>query len=111
MNKEEKEAIKELIDSSNLSLIGDGTMIVKNTTIATILNLIDKLKKENETQKEAIKEYEDMITHYNQSQKIYSKIKDKIKEIEYIKQFTLNVQPSGKGYEYCINVLKELLGE
>lgn len=45
---EEKEAIKELIDSSNLSLIGDGTMIVKNTTIATTLNYIDKLQKENE---------------------------------------------------------------
>lgn len=42
MNKEEKEAIKHLIDMSNLSLIGDGTVIVQNETIATILNLIQK---------------------------------------------------------------------
>lgn len=52
MSEEEKEAIKELIDSSNLSLIGDGTMIVKNTTIATTLNYIEKLQKENQELKE-----------------------------------------------------------
>lgn len=45
MNKEEKEAIAHLIDMSNLSLIGDGTVIVQNETIATALNLIQKQDK------------------------------------------------------------------
>ena len=48
MNEEEKEAIRDLIDSSNISLIGDGTIITSNKTIKTILNLIGKLQKENE---------------------------------------------------------------
>lgn len=44
-NKEEKQAIEHLIDMSNLSLIGDGTVIVQNETIATVLNLIQKQDK------------------------------------------------------------------
>ena len=117
MNKEEKDIIKEMIKERQEEInrvedyVNTGLEEEELQALQNALNYIDKLEKENETQKEAIKEYEDMITHYNQSQKIYSKIKDKIKEIEYIKQFTLNVQPSEKGYEYCINVLKELLGE
>ena len=48
MNKEEKKAIRDLIDSSNISLIGDGTVITSNKTINIILNLIEKLQKENQ---------------------------------------------------------------
>lgn len=47
MNEEEKEAIITLIDSSNISLIRDGTIVTENKTINIILNLIDKLQKEN----------------------------------------------------------------
>ena len=47
MNEEEKEAIKDLIDSSYESLL-DGTTITSNKAINTILNLIEKLQKENE---------------------------------------------------------------
>lgn len=47
MSEEEKNAIKELIDSNNLSLIGDGTCITLNKTIQIILNLIEKMQKEN----------------------------------------------------------------
>lgn len=39
---EEKETIAHLIDMSNLSLIGDGTVIIQNETIAIVLNLIQK---------------------------------------------------------------------
>lgn len=53
MNEEEKKAIRDLIDSSNISLIGDGTVITSNKTINTILNLIEKTTKENEKLKEA----------------------------------------------------------
>ena len=48
MTEEEKKAIRDLIDSSNISLIGDGTAIISNKTINIILNLIEKLQKENE---------------------------------------------------------------
>ena len=47
MTEEEKEAIKDLIDSSYESLL-DGTTITSNKAINTILNLIEKLLKENE---------------------------------------------------------------
>ena len=47
MTEEEKEAIKDLIDSSYASLL-DGTTITSNKAINTILNLIEKLQKENE---------------------------------------------------------------
>ena len=47
MTEEEKEAIKDLIDSSYESLL-DGTTITSNKAINTILNLIEKLQKENE---------------------------------------------------------------
>lgn len=45
MTEEEKEAIKDLIDSSYESLL-DGTTITSNKAINTILNLIEKLQKE-----------------------------------------------------------------
>lgn len=54
MNEEEKKAIIDLIDSSNISLIGDGTAIISNKTINIILNLLEKLQKENE---KALAEY------------------------------------------------------
>ncbi len=44
LSDEEKQAIKDLIDSNNLSLIGDGTCINSRYTIGTILNLIEKQK-------------------------------------------------------------------
>lgn len=52
MNEEEKKAIIDLIDSSNISLIGDGTAIISNKTINIILNLLEKLQKENEELKQ-----------------------------------------------------------
>ena len=51
---EEKESIAHLIDMSNLSLIGDGTVIVQNETIATILNLIQKQEEEIKRLKEDV---------------------------------------------------------
>ena len=44
-SEEEKETIAHLIDMSNLSLIGDGTVIIQNETIAIVLNLIQKQDK------------------------------------------------------------------
>jgi len=46
MSEEEKKAIRDLIDSNNLSLIGDGTIITSRKIIEIILNLIDKQHKE-----------------------------------------------------------------
>lgn len=53
MTEEEKEAIKDLIDSSYESLL-DGTTITSNKAINTILNLIEKLQKENEQLKKQV---------------------------------------------------------
>lgn len=109
MNEEEKEAIRDLIDSSNLSQIGDGTVITSNKTINTILNLIEKTTKENEELKESNKKlYEigqemckqDKYTseNYIPVQKIENKI-EKLKErIE-------------KDCKAKIDILQELLEE
>ena len=56
MNEKEKKAIRDLIDSSNLSRIGDGTVITSNKTINTILNLIEKTTKENEELRKELNE-------------------------------------------------------
>ena len=44
-SEEEKETIAHLIDMSNLSLIEDGKIIIKNKIIAILLNIIQKQNK------------------------------------------------------------------
>lgn len=61
MSEKEKKAIRDLIDSSNISLIGDGTVILSNKTISIILNLIEEIKQENEELKNLIERQQNMI--------------------------------------------------
>lgn len=56
MSEEEKKAVANLIDSCNLSLIGDGTVITSNITISVILNLIEKQQQELQLKDKVIKE-------------------------------------------------------
>ena len=117
MSEEEKKAIKWFDTERKLVEITNGD----NNYFSIILNLIDKLQKENEELKEAIKEYEDMITHYNQSQKIYSKIKAKIKEYEtkatsieainVVRYTTKEEKSKIRLYRNIVKILKELLEE
>lgn len=82
MNEEEKKAIRDLIDSSNISLIGDGTAIISNKTINIILNLIEKLQKENEELNYKLHSKKIALEIYNR----YipkSKLKDIIDRIDY----------------------------
>lgn len=48
---------------------------------------------------------------YDGEKKWKDKIKDKIKEIETEKKQILTIQPSLQAYEYCIEVLENLLKE
>lgn len=68
MKEEEKEAIRNLIDSSNLSLIGDGTIITSRETIGIILNLIETQKAEIEKKDKRISDLEfalmDMVLQF-----------------------------------------------
>ena len=109
MTEEEKEAIKDLIDSSYESLL-DGTTITSNKAINTILNLIEKLQKENEELKEkndiniAYAEYlEKILNEYKKESVSKQKVKDKIEKlIDRYESFNI---------ESKISILKELLGD
>lgn len=81
MSDEEKKAIKDLIDSNNLSLIGDGTIITSRETIETILNLIEKQSKEIEANKGYHLGFIDggIAKRYEYE----DKIKAKIEEVDY----------------------------
>lgn len=84
MNREEKKAIRDLIDSSNISIIGDGTVITSNKTINIILNLIEKLQKENN--------------------KLNIKLDDKEAEIQILKD---DIKADDIEYKHVIEILKK----
>ena len=117
MTEEEKEAIKDLIDSSYESLL-DGTTITSNKAINTILNLIEKLQKENEELKNqeatARRINELLVQRYSNSIPV-QKIKDKIEELN--KQLEEDLQDEIKVNSnrfiiicQCKSCLQELLG-
>lgn len=113
LSDEEKQAIKELIDSNNLSLIGDGTCINSRRTIGTILNLIEKHSKEIEELKEkddANLAYYDQIYQngiYTGKKAVEDKIKAKIEE-QYDKKSKARLEMVYL-YRYTIAVLQSLL--
>lgn len=132
MNEEENEAIRDLIDSSNISLIGDGTIITSNKTIKTILNLIEKLQKENNELKQSKITYEKVRNIQEKNKNIVDnkyiskqKVKDKIeKEIKYheknildienitmLKSKTAKEEAEIEFNKYAIVVLKKMLRE
>lgn len=84
MNREEKKAIRDLIDSSNISIIGDGTVITSNKTINIILNLIEKPQKENN--------------------KLNIKLDDKEAEIQILKD---DIKADDIEYKHVIEILKK----
>lgn len=62
MNEEEKESIEEFRKQLRLAInIDDVTTAIRNDNAQTILNLIDKLQKENEELKEDRKNNNEMI--------------------------------------------------
>lgn len=84
MNREKKKAIRDLIDSSNISIIGDGTVITSNKTINIILNLIEKLQKENN--------------------KLNIKLDDKEAKIQILKD---DIKADDIEYKHVIEILKK----
>ena len=93
MNEEEKESIEEFRKQLRLAInIDDVTTAIRNDNAQTILNLIEKLQKENEELKEELKEE-------NELNKI---IKDtKLDELFY--------RRNGKKVEQAIKLSDELL--
>ena len=78
MTEEEKEAIKDLIDSSYESLL-DGTTITSNKAINTILNLIEKLLKENEKYRNS--DYETICLENNELREITDRIQSEYNDL------------------------------
>lgn len=107
MSEEEKELIKELERKSNL-VATECEIFIERSELFTILNLIDKLQKENEQLKEENFDqvYMKAIADYKE------KIRNKIKELEEIYNNTDTLEIDKR---LMINaeiiVLNELLGE
>lgn len=65
MNEEEKESIEEFRKQLRLAInIDDVTTAIRNDNAQTILNLIEKLQKENEELKERIRKHTLLISPY-----------------------------------------------
>lgn len=91
MNEKEKEAIRDLIDSSNISLIGDGTVITSNKTINTILNLIENLRKENEELKKLNKKHEYSVDIVRENTNLRNQVFNLEKENEELKLYNNSI--------------------
>lgn len=94
MSEEEREAINiikglgiDIYDGKSQVIPGDVTTKI-NTSIYTILNLIEKQQKELEQEKEKNKELEKYKTYYEEMEEVnkkfiaVDKIKEKIEELE-----------------------------
>lgn len=127
MNEEEKKSVNELKEEINkpVEVQGDkfNTFILYNIESAkTILNLIEKLQKENEELEEINNELEaeknEAIRRYNFETIPIQKVKDKIEELnQYYKK---EIYPSlsqwsditiTEHYDEMIELLQELLGD
>ena len=137
MNEEEKNAIEEFRKQLRLAInIDDVTTAIRNDNVKTILNLIEKLQKENEELKfeersRIIGKYGDAEIHdvinrtlsndYIPVQKVKDKIEKKIKyheknildieNITMLKGKTAKEEAEIEFNKYAIVVLKKMLQE
>ena len=109
--KEEKETVEELRKQLRLAInIDDITTTIRNDDAETILNLIEKLQKENEELKQDnSKQWKERCRLSFEVDDSISKqvLRDKIKELSDNKDFDGDVYVE----EYAVDVLKELLGD
>lgn len=120
MNEEEKKSVNELKEEINkpVEVQGDkfNTFILYNIESAkTILNLIEKLQKENEELEEINNELEaeknEAIRRYNFETISIKKVKDKIEELNKAYEDSKDENGESEYYypDYTIRVLEELL--
>lgn len=115
MNEEEKESIEEFRKQLRLAInIDDVTTVIRNDNAQTILNLLEKLQKENEELKADNYELNNRITDLLENIPI-QKVKDKIKEEKMPLTIAGGIR-NKKILEYGISlgrmqVLQELIGE
>ena len=120
MNEEEKKSVNELKEEINkpVEVQGDkfNTFILYNIESAkTILNLIEKLQKENEELEEINNELEaeknEAIRRYNFETIPIKKVKDKIEELNKAYEDSKDENGESEYYypDYTIRVLEELL--
>lgn len=110
MNEEEKKSIEDMNRFAN----GIDMSCVTARQMQIILNLIEKLQKENEELKEKIREHTLLISPYYVKENYISiqKVKDKIRHYQelqdnYIKKY----DEINEGLQTMINVLQELIKE
>ena len=134
MNEEEKETVEELRKQPRLAInIDDVTTTIKNDDAGTILNLIEKLQKENEELKSNNEKYTIHLTdqQYNVvientkndiNQRWIRKVKDRIEEYKklsdkfYVKflesdRYNTDIREKGIKCDAIILALEELIEE
>ena len=117
MNEEEKESIEEFRKQLRLAInIDDVTTAIRNDNAQTILNLIDKLQKENEKLKKLHMQDNKHLDFIMENSITVQKVKDKIEELnQYYKKeiYSILYQWSDititEHYDEMIGLLQELL--
>ena len=107
MNEEEKEAVEELKKQLRLAMnIDDIATMIRNGYAQTLLNLIEKLQKENEKLKKLHMQDNKHLDFIMENSITVQKVKDKIEEIQEEGYWLFTTD---RDSDKCVEVLQELL--